>query len=62
MGGAGYVFTGEHDAAIMRNSALINLNVVQFRTARRVPKFFYSSPARIYPAQNQTVRRLLMKL
>src|ERR1035438_771483 len=25
MGGAGYVFAGEHDAAIMHNSAAINL-------------------------------------
>src|SRR5512147_330277 len=28
MGGAGYVFTGEHDAEIMHNSALCNLNVL----------------------------------
>ena len=28
MGGAGYVFTGDNDAAIMHNSALINLNVL----------------------------------
>src|SRR5512146_3161578 len=27
MGGAGYVFTGEHDADVMHNSATINLNV-----------------------------------
>jgi nucleoside-diphosphate-sugar epimerase len=54
MGGAGYVFTGEHDAGIMHNSALINLNVLQFGTASGVRKFFYSSSACIYPAQNQT--------
>ena len=29
MGGAGFVFTGENDAAIMHNSALINLNVLE---------------------------------
>ena len=29
MGGAGYIFTGEHDAAVMHNSALINLNTLQ---------------------------------
>ena len=27
MGGAGFVFTGENDADIMHNSALVNLNV-----------------------------------
>lgn len=30
MGGAGYIFTGEHDACVMHNSALINLNAVEF--------------------------------
>jgi len=29
MGGAGFVFTGENDANIMHNSALINLNVLE---------------------------------
>src|SRR5258705_2103679 len=28
MGGAGYIFTGEHDAAVMHNSATINLNML----------------------------------
>jgi len=28
MGGAGYIFTGNNDANVMHNSALINLNVV----------------------------------
>ena len=28
MGGAGYIFTGEHDADVMHNSATINLNVL----------------------------------
>ena len=26
MGGAGYIFTGDHDAELMHNSATINLN------------------------------------
>ena len=30
MGGAEYVFTGSHDANVMRNSALINLQVVEY--------------------------------
>ena len=29
MGGAGYIFTGEHDAEIMHNSASINLNLLE---------------------------------
>ena len=28
MGGAGYIFTGENDANVMHNSALINLNML----------------------------------
>src|ERR1035441_10436374 len=30
MGGAGYIFTGEHDAEVMHNSATINLNTLHF--------------------------------
>ena len=29
MGGAGYIFTGEHDAQVMQNSVTINLNVLE---------------------------------
>src|SRR3954471_9996020 len=29
MGGAGYLFTGQHDAEVMHNSATINLNVLE---------------------------------
>jgi GDP-D-mannose 3',5'-epimerase len=53
MGGAGFVFTGEHDAAIMHNSATINLNTLEFGTRAGVKKFFYSSSACIYPEYNQ---------
>ena len=53
MGGAGYIFTGEHDAAVMRNSATINLNVLEFGVRAGVGKFFYSSSACIYPEYNQ---------
>lgn len=55
MGGAGYIFTGSHDADIMHNSALVNLNVIA--TAARlksVGAIFYSSSACIYPSFNQT--------
>jgi len=53
MGGAGYIFTGEHDAAVMHNSATINLNILEFGYRAGVKKFFYSSSACIYPAYNQ---------
>ena len=53
MGGAGYIFTGEHDADVMHNSASINLNIVYFRRKLGVKKLFYSSSACIYPAYNQ---------
>lgn len=51
MGGAGYVFTGENDADIMHNSALINLNVLTHATTEKI---FYSSSACIYPQGLQT--------
>lgn len=53
MGGAGYIFTGEHDAVVMHNSATINLNTLEFGYRAGVKKFFYSSSACIYPAYNQ---------
>ena len=53
MGGAGFVFTGENDADIMHNSALINLNMVHEATSKRVKKIFYSSSACMYPEHNQ---------
>lgn len=53
MGGAGFVFTGEHDADIMHNSATINLNTLHFGVRAGVQKFFYSSSACIYPEYNQ---------
>lgn len=53
MGGAGYIFTGEHDACVMHNSATINLNVLEFGRLAGVRKFFYSSSACIYPLYNQ---------
>lgn len=54
MGGAGYIFTGEHDAAVMHNSATINLNILEIGREAGIRKYFYSSSACIYPAYNQT--------
>lgn len=53
MGGAGFVFTGENDAPILHNSALINLHVVEEARKKGVKKIFYSSSACIYPEHNQ---------
>lgn len=53
MGGAGYVFTGSYDAAIMHNSALINLNMAEACRLKGVARIFYSSSACIYPQYNQ---------
>lgn len=60
MGGAGFVFTGEHDADIMHNSASINLNVLDSLQKQKSKlgsnfgtKIFYSGSACMYPEHNQ---------
>lgn len=54
MGGAGYLFTGEHDADVMHNSATINLNVAHaIANLSKKTRVFYSSSACIYPVHNQ---------
>jgi nucleoside-diphosphate-sugar epimerase len=53
MGGAGYIFTGEHDADVMHNSATINLNMLDALYKRAAKRVFYSSSACMYPAHNQ---------
>ena len=53
MGGAGYIFTGDHDSVVMHNSALCNLNVLDASTKAGVKKIFYSSSACMYPEYNQ---------
>jgi GDP-D-mannose 3', 5'-epimerase len=53
MGGAGYIFTGMHDADIMHNSATINLNMLERCRISGSKKMFYSSSACIYPEHNQ---------
>ena len=59
MGGAGYIFTGDHDADVMNNSATINLNVLcslknlnELKEVNKT-KIFFSSSACIYPEHNQ---------
>ena len=59
MGGAGYIFTGDHDADVMHNSALINLNILDSVrklndfTGTNKTKIFYSSSACMYPEYAQ---------
>jgi GDP-D-mannose 3',5'-epimerase len=53
MGGALYIFTGQHDADVMHNSALINLNVAKEAVKQKVGRVFYSSSACMYPEHNQ---------
>ena len=53
MGGAGYIFTGEHDADVMHNSASINLNIVHAAHTRNNKRIFYSPSACMYPEYNQ---------
>jgi nucleoside-diphosphate-sugar epimerase len=59
MGGAGYIFTGEHDSQIMENSALINLNLLRAQSRLNAKydinktKIFYSSSACMYPDYKQ---------
>jgi len=65
MGGAGYIFTGEHDADLMDNSAKINLNIAEICSKGIVrselskewqkPKVFYSSSACMYPQEIQRI-------
>ena len=59
MGGAGYIFTGDHDADVMNNSASINLNVLRslkdLNEMKKVNKttIFFSSSACMYPEHIQ---------
>ena len=51
MGGMGFI--AFHDAEIMYDSALINLNVLEACRKTGVKKVFYSSSACVYPEYNQ---------
>jgi len=53
MGGAGYIFTGNNDAQVMHNSAMINLHVAKECVEKKVKSVFYSSSACVYPERNQ---------
>ena len=53
MGGALYIFTGNNDANVMHNSALINLNVAKEAIKNKIGRLFFSSSACAYPEHNQ---------
>lgn len=53
MGGAGFTFSGDNDAEIMHDSAMINLNVAQCAVTSGSKKLFYSSSACVYPHENR---------
>lgn len=53
MGGAGFIFTGDNDADIIHNDALINGNVAMACVKKRVKKVFFSSSACAYSQDYQ---------
>ena len=53
MGGAGFIFSGNNDADIMHNSAMINLNIVEAMVKNQVKNIFYTSSACVYPQEIQ---------
>lgn len=53
MGGAGYIFSGDHDADVMHNSAQITINILHFGQLAKIKNIFFSSSACIYPERNQ---------
>lgn len=53
MGGAGFIFTGNNDAQVMHDSALININMAEACRISCVKKIFYSSSACVYNQFNQ---------
>ncbi len=54
MGGARYIFSGENDAEIMRNSSLINLGILDACRESGAKRVFYSSSACVYPDCRQS--------
>jgi nucleoside-diphosphate-sugar epimerase len=54
MGGAGFIFTGNNDADIIRNSSLININILDACRKSNSRRIFYSSSACVYSELNQS--------
>ena len=49
LGGAGYIFSGDHDADILHNSSLININVARGAMKGGIEKLFFPSSCCVYP-------------
>lgn len=54
MGGAGVIFTGEHDAKIVHDSMLLNVNAAESAREIGTGTVFFSSSACVYAQMNQT--------
>ena len=52
MGGAGFIFTGEHDSEIMSQSLRMNINILD-GCLKHKPTVVFSSSACVYPEHNQ---------
>ena len=48
MGGAGYIFTGEHDAEVITNNVLINANVASHFSRAGCGRLLYTSSSCVY--------------
>lgn len=53
MGGVGVIMTGNHDAQILHDSLLLNVNVVEMSMRTGIGKLFFSSSACVYNQLNQ---------
>lgn len=49
VGGLGFIMDHDNDALMLRNSALINLHVLEACRQQKVPKIFFASSACVYP-------------
>lgn len=57
MGGAGYIFTGDHDANVMRNSATINLNILNsVNTLNQFVKLPWYNDSRVHPYKEKVTK------
>jgi len=53
MGGAGYIFTGQHDYEIMDTNVKINLNTIRIAEALQADRYLFTSSACVYPEYAQ---------
>jgi GDP-D-mannose 3',5'-epimerase len=53
MGGAEYTYGGRYDADILRNSMMIDVNVLANCIRRSIKRIFFPSSACVYPDRNQ---------